>query len=114
MNQIEEVLFGQLKAMKIAGFPLLAHAGAGNFVALADKECAGGIQFGVHPAGKNRRKFNKIVIKYNAGDDLYDLELWNIKIMKGIMDEVMGADGLDVEQLYDALKGYLAEERAVV
>lgn len=105
-TQVAENLLAQLNEMKAHGFKVLALIGAEKFVALDDD---GGLQFTVHPGGKNKGKFNKIVIKYDYGSDLYNMELWMINIKKFKMDVIYSIAGIDVEQLYETVVTHVVD-----
>jgi hypothetical protein len=59
-----------------------------------------GIQFRV----KDNGLFNKIVITYDEGQDLYNMELWDIDLEEGFRCErVETIDGLFFDQLGDVI-----------
>jgi len=107
---VTQTLMSQLHEMKAHGMPLLGMVGAKQFVGLEN----GGVKFAVHAAaaaGKNAWKVNKVVINYDAEEDLYNVEYWYVKVTtkKWIMDKTFSEEGVDVEQLRDMLVRHVVD-----
>lgn len=61
---------------------------------------------------KKTNGINTVIIKYNYGTDLYDLEFWNCSTLPQlILDKVSSDNGFYWEQLPDAIALQLQERR---
>lgn len=69
---IAKTTLAQLSASKLHGLPFIGMVGAKEFKYGID----GSLVFKV--AGK---KINRVVVNYNRGSDLYDIEFWDCRIL---------------------------------
>lgn len=95
-NQIGKTIYEQIATSKIATEPFLDF-----FRVVKAKDLAlldDGLQFRV----KGDKFAGKIVIKLNA-KDLYDVELWDIRLSKGIIEKVDEVNDIYASELLESL-----------
>jgi len=97
MNQTVQTMVEQVNQRpRNEPLKLFTALGAGQIV-YSDKDNF--VQFSV----KGDRDVNKVVVKYNMGSDLYDVEFWNINMRKVTMKKVDEEIGLFNDQVTDAI-----------
>ncbi len=101
-NQIAQTIVEQINESRIPSEPYLNFfkaVKASQIVALED-----GIQFRV----KGDKFAGKVVIKL-TWEDLYDIEFWDIRLNKGIINKVDQIDDIFNDQLLETLWNRIVE-----